>query len=152
MAVVTLAGLWLFDVPFEGSVLLFVLFALVFLFVVLGLGVAISTVSKSQGEAVQLAIMTLLPQIMLSGMIFPLESMAGGVRWIGYLLPLTWFIHGMRGVFLKGSDFAALAMPLGILVVMAVVVFGVAVARFRKDLAPKRAAITTSAPTKASMS
>ena len=152
MAVVTLAGLWLFGVPFEGSVLVFVLFALVFLFVVLGLGVAISTVSKSQGEAVQLAIMTLLPQIMLSGMIFPLESMAGGVRWIGYLLPLTWFIQGMRGVFLKGSDFASLAMPLGLLVIMAVVVFGVAMARFRRDLAPKRAAISTSAPTKASMS
>lgn len=138
MAIVTLAGIWLFDVPFRGSVVVFGLFGLVFLFVVLGLGVAISTVSKSQGEAVQLAIMALLPQIMLSGMIFPLGSMAGGVRWIGYLLPLTWFILGMRGVFLKGSDFASLAMPLGILVVMAIVVFGVAVIRFRRDLAPKR--------------
>lgn len=104
----------------------------------LGLGVAISTVSKSQGEAVQLAIMTLLPQIMLSGMIFPLDSMAPGVRWIGYLLPLTWFIVGMRGVFLKGSDFAALALPLGILVMMAIAVFGIAMLRFRRDLAPKR--------------
>ena len=139
MLVVTLAGLWLFDVPFEGSPVLFALFGLVFLFVVLGLGVAISTVSKSQGEAVQLAIMTLLPQIMLSGMIFPLESMAGGVRWIGYLLPLTWFITGMRGIFLKGSDLASLAFPLAILIVMAFVVFGVAMARFRRDLEPKRA-------------
>ena len=63
-----------------GSPVLFVAFGLVFPFVVLGLGVAISTVSKSQGEAVQLAIMALLPQVMLSGMIFPLASMAGGVR------------------------------------------------------------------------
>ena len=143
MAVITLAGMWLFDVPFEGSVLLFALFAVVFLFVVLGLGVAISTVSQSQGEAVQLAIMTLLPQIMLSGMIFPLESMAAGVRWIGYLLPLTWFIQGIRGIFLRGSDVSALIMPLGILVAMAFVVFGVAMVRFRRDLAPKRASAET---------
>lgn len=141
MVVITLAGVLLFDVPFEGSVVAFALFALVFLFVVLGLGVAISTVSNSQGEAVQLAIMALLPQIMLSGMIFPLESMAGGVRWIGYLLPLTWFIMGMKGIFLKGADLASLALPLGVLVVMALVVFGVAMIRFRRDLAPKRAAV-----------
>lgn len=138
MAVVTAAGLLLFDVPFEGSAVMLVLFGLVFLFVVLGLGVAISTVSRSQGEAVQLAIMALLPQVMLSGMIFPLESMAGGVRWIGYVLPLTWFVTGMRGVFLRGSDPSALAMPFGILVAMAIVVFGVAMRRFRRDLAPKR--------------
>ncbi len=148
MTVITLAGLWLFDVPFEGSILLFALFAVVFLFVVLGLGVAISTVSQSQGEAVQLAIMALLPQIMLSGMIFPLESMAAGVRWIGYLLPLTWFIQGIRGIFLRGSDVTALLMPLGILVLMAGVVFGVAMVRFRRDLAPRRVAADTVDPSR----
>ncbi|MEZ5376354.1 MAG: ABC transporter permease [Acidimicrobiales bacterium] len=136
LAVVTLAGLWLFNVPFRGSVLLFAAYAMLFLFVVLGLGVAISTVSQSQGEAIQLAIMTLLPQIMLSGMIFPLESMAAGVRWIGYLLPLTWFVVGMRGIFLKGTAVSALLFPLALLGVMAAVVFGVAMYRFRQDLAP----------------
>jgi len=134
MAVVTLAGLWIFGVPFVGSPILFGVYSLVFLFVVLGLGVAISTVSRSQGEAIQLAIMALLPQIMLSGMIFPLESMAAGVRWIGYVLPLTWFVAGMRGIFLKGSSVATLAVPLAYLTVMAIVVFGVAVTRFRREL------------------
>lgn len=138
MVFVTLAGLYLFDVPFEGSFLMFALFGLTFTFVVLGIGVAISTVSKSQGEAIQLAIMLMLPQIMLSGMIFPLESMAGGVRWIGYLLPLTWFVIGSRSLLLKGTEPAALITPLAILVLMAVVVFGVAVVRFRKDLTPKQ--------------
>lgn len=138
LLIVTFAGLWLFDVPFVGSPVVFALFALVFLFVVLGLGVAISTLSTSQGEAVQLAIMTLLPQVMLSGMIFPLASMAPGVRWIGNVLPLTWFVIGMRGVFLKGSSWSSLALPFGVLVLMAVVVFGVAMVRFRRDLAPKR--------------
>jgi ABC-2 type transport system permease protein len=153
MMVVTIAGLLLFNVPFVGSWLVFGLFGLVFLFVVLGLGVAISTVSKSQGEAVQLAIMTLLPQIMLSGMIFPLESMAAGVRWIGYLLPLTWFIRGARGEFLKGPDFSAVAMPLALLTLMAAVVFGVAMYRFRKDLAPKRSdAVQEASPSAAAAS
>jgi ABC-2 type transport system permease protein len=137
MALVTTAGLLLFDVPFVGSVVMFALYCLVFLFVVLGLGVAISTVSQSQGEAIQLAIMTLLPQVMLSGMIFPLESMAAGVRWIGYLFPLTYFVTGMRGILLRGSPAEAVAVPLLILVAMAVVVFGVAVLRFRRDLAPR---------------
>lgn len=138
MLIVTTAGLLLFDVPFEGTIAMFTAFSVVFLFVVLGLGVAISTMSKSQGEAIQLALMVLLPQIMLSGMIFPLDSMAAGVSWIGYLLPLTWFIEGMRGIFLRGSDAAALLQPLAILVTMAIVVFGVAIQRFRRDLAPKQ--------------
>ncbi len=137
MIAVTVAGLWLFDVPFVGSVLMFGVFGLLFLFVVLGLGLAISTVSKSQGEAIQLAIMTLVPQIMLSGMIFPLESMATGVRWLGWFMPLTWFVIGMRGIMLKGSHVSVLLFPAGVLALMALVVFGVALVRFRKDLAPK---------------
>ena len=140
MVVITLAGLWIFDVPFEGSVVVFGVFGFVFLLVVLGLGVAISTVSQSQGEAVQLAILALLPQIMLSGMIFPLESMAAGVRWIGYLLPLTWFIEATRAIFLKGSGLGDLLIPLAVLTFMATAVFGVAMARFRSELAPKQAA------------
>jgi len=138
MAVITTAGILIFDVPFRGSAVMFVAFALVYLFVVLGLGVLISTVSKSQGEAIQLAIMVLLPQVMLSGMIFPLDSMAAGVRWIGYLLPLTYFVMGMRGVFLKASSAASLGWPLLILGVMAAVIFVLAILRFRRDLAPKQ--------------
>lgn len=136
--VITVVGIFLFDVPFRGTILMFAAFALLYLFVVLGLGVLISTVSHSQGEAIQLAIMVLLPQVMLSGMIFPLESMAPGVRWIGYLLPLTYFVVGMRGVFLKDSSFGALSFPLLILGIMSVVIFALAVLRFRRDLAPKR--------------
>jgi ABC-2 type transport system permease protein len=138
MAVITTAGILIFNVPFRGSILLFGAFALVYLFVVLGLGVLVSTVSQSQGEAIQLAIMVLLPQVMLSGMIFPLDSMAAGVRWIGYLLPLTYFVMGMRGIFLKASSAGALAWPLAILAVMATVIFVLAILRFRRDLAPKQ--------------
>jgi ABC-2 type transport system permease protein len=146
MVIVTVVGVFLFNVPFRGSFLMFTAFAFVYLFVVLGLGVLISTVSKSQGEAIQLAIMVLLPQVMLSGMIFPLRSMAAGVRWLGYLLPLTYFVMGMRGIFLKASSAGALATPLLLLTLMAVVIFALAVLRFRRDLAPKQ---TVAEPTAA---
>lgn len=136
MVIITVAGIFIFDVPFRGSIGLFAVFGLVYLFVVLGFGVLISTVSRSQGEAIQLAIMVLLPQVMLSGMIFPLDSMAAGVRWIGYLLPLTYFVQAMRGIFLKASSFGVLLPPLVILSAMAVIVFGLAVWRFRRDVAP----------------
>ncbi|MBU1226872.1 MAG: ABC transporter permease [Actinobacteria bacterium] len=140
LVLITVLGLVLFDVPFRGSILLFAMGGLLFLFVALGFGVLISTVSQSQGEAIQLAIMVMIPQILLSGMIFPLQSMPMGVRWIAYLLPLTYFVMIMRGVFLKATPFHALSMPYMALLIMAVVVFGLAVLRFRRDLAPTRRA------------
>jgi ABC-2 type transport system permease protein len=136
MAVITAAGLLLFDVPFRGSWPVFIAGALLFLLAVLGIGVLISTLSQTQGEAIQLAIMTMLPQVMLSGMIFPLASMPWGVRWISYLLPLTYFIQIVRGVFLKATPIDALGVPFLALAALALVVLGLAVLRFRRDLAP----------------
>ena len=62
--------------------------------------------------------------------------MAPGVRWIGYLLPLTWFVQLARGVMVRGAPFEALLLPLGMLAVLGAVVFGLSIARFRRDLAP----------------
>jgi len=136
LTVVVVAGLLLFDVPFRGSVLVFALGALLFLFVTLGLGVLISTVSENQGQAIQLALMTLLPQVLLSGLIFPLHAMAAGVRWIGYLLPLTYFIQISRSVMIRGASLSALAVPLLALAGLGLAVFALSVVRFRRDLAP----------------
>ena len=139
MVIVLVVGWLLFDVPFAGSIWLLTLGAVLFLFVTLGTGVLISTVSENQGQAIQLAIMTLLPQVLLSGLIFPLESMAAGVRWIGYLLPLTYFNQIARGVMLRAAPFEAVALPFALLAVLGLAVFGLAVLRFRADLAPSRA-------------
>ncbi|MCH5643270.1 MULTISPECIES: ABC transporter permease [unclassified Gordonia (in: high G+C Gram-positive bacteria)] len=136
MIIVTLLGMWLFGVPFNGNVLTFALGGGIFLFVVLGLGVLISTISQTTGQAIQTAFFFLLPQILLSGMIFPLDAMAAGVRWIGYLLPLTYFTMISQGVMLRGAPISSLWLPLLILTVMAVVVFTGATLRFRRDLAP----------------
>jgi ABC-2 type transport system permease protein len=145
LTVITIVGITLFDVPFRGSVLTLALGAVLFLFVTLGLGVLISTVSQNQGQAIQLAIMTLLPQILLSGLIFPLASMAAGVRWIGYLLPLTYFIQVSRGVMVRGTPIEALVLPLSMLAVLGAAVFGLSVVRFRRDLAPGGRARTATA-------
>jgi ABC-2 type transport system permease protein len=136
LAVIVAVGVLVFDVPFRGSPLVFALGAVLFLFVTVGIGVLISTVSETQGQAIQLAIMTMLPQILLSGLIFPLQAMAAGVRWIGYLLPLTYFVQVARGVMVRGAPFEALAFPLAMLAVLGAVVFGLSVARFHRDLAP----------------
>ncbi|MDP9270081.1 MAG: ABC transporter permease [Chloroflexota bacterium] len=136
LVIVVLAGLWIFGVPFNGSPWIFAIGAVLFLFVALGMGVLISTVSENQGQAIQLAIMTLLPQILLSGLIFPLDSVAVGVRWIGYLLPLTYFVQIARGVMVRAAPFDALLVPMGMLLLLGVVVFGLSVLRFSRDLAP----------------
>jgi ABC-2 type transport system permease protein len=138
MVLVVVAGMWLFDVPFEGSVLVFTLGAVLFLFVTLGTGVLISSVSQNQGQAIQLALIVLLPQVMLSGLIFPLSSMAASVRWIGYVLPLTYFVDISRGVMIRGASFGALATSFLYLAIIGVVVFGLATLRFRRSLAPAR--------------
>ena len=136
MVAVVAAGLLIFNVPFRGSVLVFALGTLLFLFVTLGIGVLISTVSQTQGQAIQLAMMTLLPQFLLSGLFFPLYSIAAGVRWIGYVLPLTYFVRIARGVMVRGAPIGSLWLPLLMLAVLGGVVFGAAVLRFRRDLAP----------------
>jgi len=136
LAIVLAVGIALFGVPFHGSPLTFALGALLFLFVTLGLGVLISTVSQNQGQAIQLAVMTLLPQVLLSGLIFPLSSIAAGVRWIAYLLPLTYFNEISRGVMLRAEPIGALWQPFVYLAILGVVVVTGATLRFASYLAP----------------
>ena len=136
MVVIVAAGMLLFNVPFRGSVLTFALGSVLFLFVTLGTGVLISSLSQTQGQAIQLAILTMLPQILLSGLFFPLYAMPWGVRWIGYCLPLTYFIKIARGVMVRGAPIGALWLPMLVLAAMAIVVFTLSTLRFRRDLAP----------------
>jgi ABC-2 type transport system permease protein len=136
LAIVLAVGIAIFGVPFRGSPAVFALGALLFLFVTLGIGVLISTVSQNQGQAIQLAIMTMLPQVLLSGLIFPLSSIAVGVRWISYLLPLTYFNEISRGVMLRAEPIGPLWEPFVFLALIGVVVVTLATLRFRGYLAP----------------
>jgi ABC-2 type transport system permease protein len=136
LVLIVVIGMAVFHVPFAGNVAVFALGATLFLLVTLGMGVLVSTVSQNQGQAIQLAFMIVLPQVLLSGLIFPVSSMAPGVRWISYVLPLTYFIDVSRGVMLKAMPISALWQPLALLALLAVVVLGLAIIRFRRDLAP----------------
>jgi ABC-2 type transport system permease protein len=149
LVLVIVIGMGVFHVPFAGNVAVFALGAALFLLVTLGMGVLISTVSQNQGQAIQLAFMILLPQVLLSGLIFPVSSMAAGVRWISYVLPLTYFIQISRGVMLKAVPISALGEPLGLLALLAVVVLGLAIIRFRRDLAPTSRTRHAQAPARA---
>jgi ABC-2 type transport system permease protein len=136
LVLIVAIGMGVFHVPFTGNVGTFALGSALFLLVTLGMGVLISTVSQNQGQAIQLAFMIMMPQVLLSGLIFPVSSMAAGVRWISYVLPLTYFMQISRGVMLKATPITALWQPIGLLALLAVVVLGLAILRFRRDLAP----------------
>ncbi|MEX2549957.1 MAG: ABC transporter permease [Nitriliruptoraceae bacterium] len=138
LLVVIGVGVLLFDVPFNGSPWLLALGSALFLLVTLGIGLLVSSVSENSGQAIQLALMTLLPQVLLSGMIFPLEAMAAGIRWLAYILPLTYFVDISRAVMLRGASIEAVAQPLALLAVLGTVVFGLALLRTRRDLVPVR--------------
>src|SRR5580704_3387390 len=136
LAIVLAVGVAVFGVPFRGSPAIFGLGALLFVFVTLGLGVLISSVSQTQGQAIQLAVMTLLPQVLLSGLIFPLASIVAGVRWIAYLLPLTYFTEISRGVMLRAEPIGSLWPPFAYLALLGAAVTELATWRFRAFLAP----------------
>jgi ABC-2 type transport system permease protein len=136
LVIVLTVGVAVFGVPFRGSLAVFGLGALLFVFVTLGLGVLISSVSQTQGQAIQLAVMTLLPQVLLSGLIFPLTSIVAGVRWIAYLLPLTYFTEISRGVMLRAEPIGSLWAPFVYLTLLGTAVTGLAIWRFRAFLAP----------------
>jgi ABC-2 type transport system permease protein len=137
LVVVLTVGVAVFGVPFRGSAAVFGLGALLFVFVTLGLGVLISSVSQTQGQAIQLAVMTMLPQVLLSGLIFPLASIVAGVRWIAYLLPLTYFTQISRGVMLRAQPIGSLWPPFLYLALLGLAVTALATWRFRAFLAPR---------------
>lgn len=126
-----------FGVPFRGSHLLFAFSCLLFLLASLAQGLVISVVTRQQQLAMQLAIMMgLLPSMLLSGFIFPIESMPAFFQYFTSILPPKWFMMVARGIFLKGSGAPELAKPLVALLVMDAVLITAAVKRFKKDVEP----------------
>jgi ABC-2 type transport system permease protein len=131
---VIVCGVFIFNVPMAGSPVLLVVMGLAFLFVCLGLGLLVSTVSHTQQQAMQMAVFTLVPQILLSGFIFPLTAIPWAVRWIAYLAPLTYFLPISRGIFMRGEGLSELWIWAVILVGYAIVVVCLAAWRFRRKL------------------
>ncbi len=134
MTVVLALGWLLFDVPMRGSLTLLYLISLGFMVANLGLGLFISTAVKSQVQAMQLGFFFLLPNILLSGFMFPREAMPVAAQWIGLALPLTYFLDVVRGVLLKGAGIEYLWKDTVILVGFALGFIAISVRRFQKTL------------------
>jgi ABC-2 type transport system permease protein len=126
-----------FGVPFRGSHPLFLLGCLLFLIPSLAQGLLISVVTRSQALAMQVAaIAGLLPPMLLSGFIFPNESMPVFFRWFTMLLPPRWFVEISRGIFLRDASLVELARPFLALAILSAVLVGASVRRFKADLEP----------------
>lgn len=107
-----------FWVPIHGSVIVLLLMSIPFLLTVLGLGLLISTKAKTQAEAFQLAMGTVLPSVFLSGYIFLVDNMPVVFQWISRIIPTTYYIRILRGIILRGAGFQELWWNSLILTVM----------------------------------
>lgn len=126
-----------FGVPFNGNHGTFLLACILFLTCTLAQGLLISVLTRQQQLAMQFSNLTgLLPATLLSGFVFPVESMPIFFRYFTTLLPARWFVVACRGIFLKGAGVSELAVPLGVMVLIGTTLVFLAVKKFKKDLEP----------------
>lgn len=132
-----LAGWMLFDIPFLGSPLAFFLGFNLYIIVNLALGFLISTVTRSQMQAMQISFFLLLPTILLSGFMFPFAAMPDWAQMIGNVIPATHFLRLVRKVMLKGADLTDVAgnmISIIVIMVIMVIIVIVALRRYRQTL------------------
>ena len=134
VAVVLAAAKLLFSVPFVGSLWLLLGAIFVFVMALVLLGYTISTVARTQMQALQLTIFFFLPSILLSGFMFPYRGMPGWAQVLGEVLPLTHFLRVTRAVMLKGADWPAVSGEVTALGLFVVVFGALALLRFRRTL------------------
>ena len=124
-----------FDVPINGSLWLLLALSILFLFTALAIGLLISTKAQSQMQALQLAWLIMLPSVLLSGFMFPRDSMPIVMQVVGYLVPATHFMEIIRGIVLRGATLVDLLPEVITLVVMGILLLILSAFRFRKKLA-----------------
>jgi ABC-2 type transport system permease protein len=134
MAIVVGLGIFWFGVPFQGNPALFVLLSLLFLFSGLGLGLVISTVAQTQRQAQQFTTLLMLLSLLLTGFIYPRPPMPTGIKAVSNLIPLTYFIRIIRGIFTKGVGISFLWGDVVALAIYTVILMVGAAAAFRKRL------------------
>jgi ABC-2 type transport system permease protein len=134
MALVVVASLVLFKVPFRGSPLLLFGCAILFLMTSLGAGLFISTISQTQQQAMMTTFLLFQPFFLLSGFTFPLRNMPESIQYLTLLNPVRYFIEIVRGLFLKGSGVSVLWPQMVALAIFGVVILSLSAMRFRKRL------------------
>lgn len=132
--IVLATGIVWFGVPVKGSIVLLVTLSLLFLITTLAIGMLISTVAKTQLQAMQMSFAFILPSVLLSGFIFPRETMPLFIQWLGGLIPLTYFLEILRGIFLKESDFSTLWQETMLLSTFTFIICLMAILKFKKKI------------------
>jgi ABC-2 type transport system permease protein len=134
MTMALLVARFVFDVPIRGSLPLLYVLAAAFMLGTLGIGIFLSAVSRTVPQAMQLTFLTFLPSIYLSGLLFPIEGMPVAAQYFSTVIPLTYFLRIVRGIVLKGVGFSYVWPSLVPLLIFGVVIFSLAVLKFRKTL------------------
>ena len=134
VTVVLALGALVFDVPIRGSVLEVYAASLLFICANLALGILISTLARSQFQAMQLAFFTFLPQILLSGFMFPYAGMPRAAQWLAEILPMTHFIRLIRAIMLRAAHLGDMPMDMLALAIIAAVLLTVSTRRIHKRL------------------
>ncbi len=129
------AMVFIFQVPIAGSFALLVVLSSLFLLVALGLGLMISSIARTQSQAVLMTFAITLPSILLSGFVFERDLMPPVLQWLGYAIPLTYFLEILRGIVLRGAGLADLWPSVVAMIALGVVLLSVASARFARRAA-----------------
>jgi ABC-2 type transport system permease protein len=132
--IVLAAGRWVFNIPFYGDLGPFLIAVTLFIFTNLMLGYLISTVARTQMQAMQMTFFVFLPSILLSGFMFPFAAMPAWARAIGECLPITHFLRIVREVMLKGAGFSEISGDLWPIAAILGVLAGASLLRFRRTL------------------
>jgi ABC-2 type transport system permease protein len=134
VAIITAIGTLWFGVPLKGSIPLLFVSTAFFLLPALGVGLFISTISATQQEAMMSTFLFFFPAMLMSGFVFPIDSMPPAMQVITYIDPMRYMIHILRGIFLKGVGVRQLWVDYSGLLLLGIVMIGFAAARFRKRL------------------
>lgn len=134
MTVAMLVGILVFDLPVRGSIFLLYVLTSFFLLASLGLGILISTLSATQMQAMQMSFFVITPSFLLTGFMFPRESMPWLFNVLGNLFPLTFYLQILRGIILKGIGLNMLWMPTLSLLLFIAIVLLLSIKKFKKKL------------------
>ena len=132
---ILLLSVFVLDVPVVGSLFWLITVSLLFIFVSLALGLLISSVTRTQVAAMLVSgLMLMMPTMLLSGMIFPIESMPVILQWISDILPARWYIQAVRKLMIEGVPVALVYKEIGILLLMATVLITISIKKFKYRL------------------
>ena len=134
ITIILLAAVYLFGVPFVGSIAVLYTVALLFIAAQLTIGITISSLAQNQLQAMQLTFFYFLPTMLLSGFMFPFQGMPGWAQVVGGVLPSTYFMRLVRGILLKGNDWADLWPNIWPVMLFTVVVMSIALIFYRRTL------------------